>query len=447
MDDLTGFLDRKECMREIERLVEEAQAGRIFCVLWISIDRFKQINASFGHRAGDNVLAKLAYRLRLQSGDSSLLARIGGDEFALLLPETNLEDAEAAAQRIQEALHAPLEIGPLRLRPSCSIGIARFDKTRHPLDTLERADRAMLDAKLAGGGQIIVSGDERVFGRSGNLLAREELAIEELLHEAIEHGGLSLHYQPIVNALETSELMACEALMRCRAKGRLISPTQFIPVAEKTGLIIRLGEWTLLTAARLAERLAAEQHPVRIAVNVSRAQFTAPKFRQVLHGVLACCDLPPGSLELELTESLFMDMSATVRNNLAAAVEAGFPLSIDDFGTGYSCLAYLKNLPAQKLKLDRAFVMDLPHDRKSMAIVRTVTQLALELGMSVVAEGVETPAQQEVLCEAGVTALQGFLVSHPLPENELNNWLAGSLEKQNESATGSARKPVTAKPS
>lgn len=235
MDDLTGFLDRKECMREIERLVEEAQAGRIFCVLWISIDRFKQINASFGHRAGDNVLAKLAYRLRLQSGDSSLLARIGGDEFALLLPETNLEDAEAAAQRIQEALHAPLEIGPLRLRPSCSIGIARFDKTRHPLDTLERADRAMLDAKLAGGGQIIVSGDERVFGRSGNLLAREELAIEELLHEAIEHGGLSLHYQPIVNALETSELLACEALMRCRAKGRLISPPSSFRSLKKPG--------------------------------------------------------------------------------------------------------------------------------------------------------------------------------------------------------------------
>lgn len=424
MDDLTGFLDRKECAREMERLAEEAARTDLpVCVLWIGLDRFRQINASFGHRAGDNVLAKLAYRLRTQAAVGELLCRIGGDEFVALLPGYTPADAEAAAERIQQVLRAPLEIGQIRLRPSCSIGLAQLGPRERPLDALERADRAMLEAKLAGGSQTMLSGEERLPGRFGNLLAREELAIEELLHEAIENGGLSLNYQPIV-ATADGRLEACEALMRCRARDRQVSPGQFIPVAEKTGLIVRLGEWTLLTAARLAERLAADGQPIKIAVNVSRAQLTAPKFRQVLHGVLACCDIKPEHLELELTESLFMDASDTVRYNLDAAVEAGFPLSIDDFGTGYSCLAYLKDLPARKLKLDRAFVMGLPEDRKSFAIVRTVTQLAIDLGMTVVAEGVETEAQQEALCEAGVTLLQGFLLSHPLAESDLDAWLS-----------------------
>jgi EAL domain-containing protein (putative c-di-GMP-specific phosphodiesterase class I) len=212
--------------------------------------------------------------------------------------------------------------------------------------------------------------------------------------------------------------------MRCNSRGVAIQPNQFIPVAEKTGLIIRLGEWTMLTAARLADHLIQSGRPTKIAVNVSRAQLTAPKFRQVLYGVLACSDVPPSLIELELTESLFMDTSETVRNNLAAAVEAGFPLAIDDFGTGYSCLAYLKDLPARKLKLDRAFVKGLPEDRKSFAIIRTITQLAADLGMTIVAEGVETDAQRDILAEAGVTALQGFLLSYPLPETELETWLA-----------------------
>jgi diguanylate cyclase (GGDEF)-like protein len=426
MDGLTGFFDRKECAREMERLAEEARAqGTSVCVLWIGIDRFRQINASFGHEAGDNVLAKLAYRLHTQGGIGNLLGRIGGDEFVALLPVCDLAAGEGAADRVLHVLRAPLEIGEVRLRPSCSIGLALLEADESPLNALERADRAMLDAKRAGGSRYVISGDERVTSRFGNLLAREELAIEELLHEALEDGGLSLSYQPIISSTN-KRLEALEALMRCRVRDRQIPPAQFIPVAEKTGLIVRLGEWTLLSAARLAERLAAEGTPTKIAVNVSRAQLTAPKFQQVLHGVLACCDIQPAYLELELTESLFMDTSAMVRNNLFAAVDAGFPLAIDDFGTGYSCLAYLKDLPAQKLKLDRAFIMGLPEDKKSFAIVRTVTQLALDFGMTVVAEGVETEQQRDALLEAGVNALQGFLFSRPLEEHLLDAWLAGT---------------------
>ena len=424
MDSLTGFLDRKACMREIDRLASLArQDDTPLCVLWIGLDRFRQVNTSFGHEAGDNVLAMLAYRLKTQADPDAILGRIGGDEFVVILPRTPMPGAEIAADRIHRILQAPLEVGQVALRQACSIGLALLDVTERPLDVLERADRAMHDAKRAGGNQTAVAGEERITGRFGTELAREELAIEERLHEALENGGLALHYQPILNLADGS-LEACEALMRCNSRGVSIQPNQFIPVAEKTGLIIRLGEWTMLTAARLADHLIQIGRPTKIAVNVSRAQLTAPKFRQVLYGVLACSDVPPGLIELELTESLFMDTSETVRNNLAAAVEAGFPLAIDDFGTGYSCLAYLKDLPARKLKLDRAFVKGLPEDRKSFAIIRTITQLAADLGMTIVAEGVETDAQRDILAEAGVTALQGFLLSYPLPETELETWLA-----------------------
>ncbi len=425
MDGLTGFLDRNECLQELGRLIAASGSEMpAVAVLWVGLDRFRQINASFGHRAGDNVLAELAYRLRTRAKVGDRLARIGGDEFLVLLPNADHASSTAAAERILQTLCEPLEIGEVRVRPTGSVGIALAITEDTPDSLMERADRAMLTAKELGGGQYVHAGDEKLSGRSGNLLAREELAIEELLHEALEVGGLSLNYQPVLNTHD-GKIEALEALMRCHVRGQSVSPGHFIPVAEKTGLIVRLGEWTLLTAARLVDRLAMEGRHVKVAVNVSRAQLTAPKFRQTLHAVLACSDASPASIELELTESLFMDMSSHVRSNLDAALEAGFPLAIDDFGTGYSCLAYLKDLPAKKLKLDRAFILGLPEDRKSFAIVRTVTQLARDLGMTVVAEGVETQAQYDSLCEAGVDAIQGFLLCRPLAEPALDTWLNG----------------------
>lgn len=422
MDGLTGFLDRVECIGEVERLAEEARAaGTSFCVIWIGIDRFRQINSSFGHRAGDNVLAKLAHRMKGLAGPGDRFGRLGGDEFVLVLPGRELAAAEMTAEGIQEAVKVPMEIGQVRFRPSCSMGVAQLNAVEPPLNVLERADRAMLAAKRLGGGQYVISGDELVPGRFGNPLAREELAVEELIHEALETGGLSLRYQPILGP--GGQIEAVEALMRCRVQDQNLPPATFIPVAEKTGLIVRLGEWSLMTAARLVQQLHSRGMAIKVAVNISRAQLTAPKFCQALHAVLACTDVPPSLLELELTESLFMDMSDNVRRNLAAALEAGLPLAIDDFGTGYSCLAYLKDLPARKIKLDRAFVLGLPEDRKSFAIVRTMTQLARDLGMTVVAEGVETVAQYESLREAGVDVVQGFLFSHPLTEGELDRWL------------------------
>jgi EAL domain-containing protein (putative c-di-GMP-specific phosphodiesterase class I) len=255
----------------------------------------------------------------------------------------------------------------------------------------------------------------------GVLLAREELAIESDLHTALETGGLQLHFQPILRL--DGRIEAVEALMRCNANGRHISPVKFIPVAEKTGLIVRLGEWCLLQGGHYAARLHRAGIPAKVAINVSRAQLTSPKFIQALHGTLICTDVAPALIELELTESLFMDLSEVVQTNLRSARSIGVGLAIDDFGTGFSCLANLKDLPATKLKLDRAFVSVLPEDRRAFAVVKAMTQLAQELGMTVVAEGVETQGQMDALVQAGVDATQGYLHASPMSEDALLAWL------------------------
>lgn len=259
-------------------------------------------------------------------------------------------------------------------------------------------------------------------GGGGCQSRRQELIIEQQLHEALEAGGFSLLYQPIVNPL-AGQVETCEALMRCQVQGQQLMPDQFIPVAEKTGQIIQLGDWSLLAAAQTAEQLAQHGYPTRIAVNISRTQLTAPQFQHTLQTLLTINPTASRLIEIELTESLFMDTSHTVRSNLAAAVEAGFSLAIDDFGTGYSCLAYLKDIPASKLKLDRTFIQGLPADHKSLSIIRAITQMAHDLGISVVAEGVENVEQCDILLNAGVNMLQGFLFSRPLSASRLETWL------------------------
>jgi EAL domain-containing protein (putative c-di-GMP-specific phosphodiesterase class I) len=218
-------------------------------------------------------------------------------------------------------------------------------------------------------------------------------------------------------------VVAIESLMRCEVQGRRLMPGRFIPVAEKTGLIARLGEWSLLQAARFAAQLREDGQPLKVAVNVSRAQLTSPGFLAALHGALLCANLDPVLIELELTESLVMEESAIVQGNLRSIRAAGVGVAIDDFGTGYSSLSCLKDLHASKLKLDRSFVSVLPDDVRAFAVIRAMTQLARELGMVVVAEGVETAAQRDAVEAAGVDAIQGFLLARPMSEINLLDWL------------------------
>jgi len=404
------------------RLAAEATGSRqTFAVIWLDLDRFKQINESFGHLIGDEVIENIAMRLRPCVSGRAEISRVGGDEFVLLAPGYDRPQALQFALELADIVQEPLSIGSLTLRPTASIGVAIHEHNEDPLTLLERADHAMFAAKAKGGNSIVCSGDEPIPGRLGVTLAREELAIESTLHEALESGGFCLHYQPIIHA--NGEVEAVEALMRCNLNGQNISPMKFIPVAEKTGLIIRLGELSLLQGAMHARTLQDAGHETKVAINVSRAQLLSPSFTQALHAALVCSNVSPKLIELELTESLFMDISDTVQQNLKEIIATGVSLSIDDFGTGYSCLASLKDIPAGKLKLDRAFVTVLPEDSRALSVVKAVTQLGHELGMTIVAEGCENQQQIDVLLEAGVDAIQGFFHAKPMPDAELLPWL------------------------
>lgn len=420
LDTLTGFLNRLGCLNALEQMVA-VSASQPFAVIWVDLDRFKKINESFGHQGGDEVVKSLASRFRERLSARADISRMGGDEFVFIVPRCGRIQAERFASELAGTIEELIPIGNLTLCPTASIGVAIHEAGEHSLALLERADRAMSAAKSAGGHGIVFSGEEPIPGRLGVTLAREELSIESTLHVALETGGLCLHYQPII--LANGKIEAVEALMRCSVNGVNLPPGKFIPVAEKTGLVVRLGEWSLLQGALQARQLQDAGYHTKVAINVSRAQLISPKFTQALHAALICSNVQPELVELELTESLFMDLSDTVQKNLKNAIAAGVSLSIDDFGTGYSCLANLKDIPAKKLKLDRAFVTVLPEDRRALAVVRAMTQLGHELGMTVVAEGCERQEEIDALLDAGVDAIQGFFYARPMPEAALLDWL------------------------
>ena len=422
IDPLTGFLDRFGCLQMAQKLAADSTSiENPLAVIWMDIDRFKQINESLGHLGGDELIANFASRFRTRVSGRAELSRVGGDEFVFLVPKCNQSQVRQLAGELVSTIDEALSIGNLTIHPTASVGIAIHESAEDSLTLLERADHAMHAAKDKGGNCIVFSGDEPISSRLGVTLAREELLIENILHTALEFGGISLHYQPII--LANGHIEAVEALMRCSVNGENISPGKFIPVAEKTGLITRLGEWSLLQGAMHARRLQDAGYHTKVAINVSRAQLISPKFTQALHAALICSNVKPELIELELTESLFMDISDTVQSNLKNAGTSGVSLSIDDFGTGYSCLANLKDIPAKKLKLDRAFVTVLPKDRRALAVVRAMTQLGHELGMTVVAEGCETQEEIDAVFGVGVDANQGFFYARPMPEEELLPWL------------------------
>lgn len=435
LDPVTGLLDRSSTLLMAEELAQRctpdqperpalardptgARLGPL-AVLWIDIDRFKQINDSLGHEVGDGVIATLAQRLRERLGGRGELGRMGADEFVCLAPGVRALQAEALAAELAQAIGQVLELTDMVLRPTAGIGIALQQPGDSGIELLQRADLAKTASKRDGGNRVVVDGQG-----SGNWpgaqLQREELVIEQMLHEALADGGLTLHYQPIVDA--DGQVRVVEALMRC-SDPSAPGPGRFIPVAEKTGLIVRLGEWTLMRGCAFARRMREAGMPLKVAVNVSRTQLLDDQFSVALNAALLCTRVDGQALELELTESLFMDISPVVQSSLAAARELGVGLAIDDFGTGYSCLANLKDIPATKLKLDRAFVSALPDDQRALAVVGAMTRLGQALGMTVTAEGAETQQQTDLLWASGVDQVQGFALAAPMPEEELLAWL------------------------
>ncbi|WPP01852.1 EAL domain-containing protein [Pseudomonas sp. HR96] len=411
-DNLTGLPNRLLLDDRIAQAIEATrETGGSFALMFIDLDGFKPVNDAFGHHVGDQLLQQVAARLREKLSSQHTLARIGGDEFALLqLLDSPLEAAAIAAQQVS-LLAAPFVVGDQTLLISASIGVAVYPANgvdQHEL--LMNADAAMYHAKGAG------KNGYRFFDASMNSNARRQLQLLQDLRGAMLDNQFRLYYQPKFDAVTAAPLGA-EALLRWQhPQLGLLLPDSFIGLAEKSGLIIGIGEWVLDEACRQMQLWLEQGYGHwRVAVNLSALQFSHAGLADSVAATLARHRLAANHLTLEITETTAMndaDASVTVLKRLS---DMGVDLSIDDFGTGYSSLMYLKRLPANELKIDRGFVRDLEHNGDDAAIVAAIVALGRALGLRIVAEGVETGSQQDFLTRVGCDSLQGYLLGHPLP--------------------------------
>lgn len=416
-DALTGLPNRVLLRDRLEQAVSHAaRANTKFGVLFIDLDRFKLVNDTIGHDGGDQLLRTVAERLRRCVRSEDTVARQGGDEFIVVLPETvDSASVEAVAERILAELAKPIAIFGNDYVVTGSIGISIYpDHGNDVPSLLKHADAAMYLAKEVG------KDTYRLFSEELDLHANEEIRLENLLRIAIEREQLEVFYQPRID-LATGRVNSLEALARWQhAELGWIGPNKFIPVAERAGLIGRLGDWVLRRACRDITYLSALGYgDIGISVNVSRRQFTQPGLVANVCKVLKEYDLDPRRLELELTESTIAHDTERAVQLLKAFEAVGIGISIDDFGTGYSSLSQLKRFPVRTLKIDRSFVSGLPGEREDVAITLAVITMAKRLDMLVVAEGVETPEQRQFLAEHDCDEGQGYFFSKPLPLSEI----------------------------
>jgi diguanylate cyclase (GGDEF)-like protein/PAS domain S-box-containing protein len=415
-DALTDLPNRVLFREQIERELQRANHGEHFALLYIDIDEFKGINDSLGHHVGDELLKGVATRIRSCIGDADLIARLGGDEFAVIQRAVGSNsDIVEFVSRIHEAIRQPYQCLGHQLSTDASIGIALAPQDGTDLDQLiKNADLAMYAAKADG------RRTHRFFEPAMEASAKARLTMEQDLRQALADGGFEIHYQPVVD-LRDNEVTGCEALLRWRHPERgMISPAEFIPVAEDTGLINELGEWVLRTAC--AEAAGWPSH-VRIAVNVSPVQLKCPTLALKIIGALAASGLPASRLEIEITEAVLIRDDATALTILHQLRAVGVRIALDDFGTGYSSLSYLKRFPFDKIKIDRCFVSDITEARGSSAIVQAIVNIAATRGITTTAEGVETPEQRELLRTLGCTEMQGYLFSAARPGPEVRQLL------------------------
>ena len=412
-DSLTELPNRALFQDRLQQAVAHGRREQVmFALLFIDLDRFKSVNDSFGHAAGDALLREVARRIVACVRDSDTVARLGGDEFAIIQGE--LHDAEGAvvlAEKLIETLAAPVFVGDQAVYPGASIGISIYphDET-DPAGLLKNADLAMYQAKQQFGSAFCF------FSAALQQAAQSRIGLEHELGTAVRERQLVVHYQPQFDA-DTGELTGVEALVRWQHPTRgLIGPDDFIPVAERTGLIVELGDWVLNQACRQRaawrDVLAGD---FRIAVNLSVAQFKDADLAAKVRRALDAAALPGRLLELEITESVLMDDVGRTAPVIAALRDLGVTIAIDDFGAGYSSLMYLRRFAAEKIKIDRSFVLGLGCDADDAVIIDAIIGLGHSLGHEVVAEGVENDAHRDYLRARGCDSLQGFLLGRPVP--------------------------------
>ena len=422
-DPLTGLPNRMLFAELTQAAVAQARRdnGRL-ALLFLDLDRFKSVNDALGHAAGDELLVALALRLRQTVRESDVVCRHSGDEFTLLLRDAHSWDEVAAtADRLLKAIEEPLALRGHDFGVSASIGIALFPDDAADHDELVRhADAAMYAAKRMGRARY------SFFRSEFNSHVLATLQLEKELAAALAHDEFVLHYQPLV-AAEGGHVLGCEALIRWQHPVRgMVQPGQFIGVAEQSGFISELGGWSVRAACAQIQRWKADGLPFgTVAVNVSALEFRHHRLVDTLTKALADFNVAPHELEIELTESVLMTDTDTTQRIVERLHGLGLRLVVDDFGTGYSSLSYLKHLRPSKIKIDRSFIRDLPADDEDRVLVRAIAQLARTLGISVVAEGVETEAQREFLCGIGCDVLQGYLISRPQPAADFAGFVRG----------------------
>lgn len=424
-DALTGLPNRSLMLQHVDTALRTAwRDGRQPTVLFIDVDRFKNINDSLGHAAGDDVLVAVAQRLRVVLPTQCVVGRIAGDEFVVLDPRTSgPSDAMVLADRVLESFHEPLALRQGDVFVSASIGVSTYrpSVTNSADDLLRHADTAMYRAKESGRNCVAI------FDESMLASVTQRLAVETALYRALERRELRLVHQPIID-IGLGEVVGFEALMRWdREDGSTVSPAEFIPIAEETGIIVPIGSWALLEAlTHLSEWIASGICPrdATMAVNVSPRQLSDPNFVNVVSEALTRAHIPARQLWLEVTEGVMIAQPDQALAALDKLCELGVRVAIDDFGTGYSSLSLLQKFPIQRLKIDRTFINGVADDDDARSLVRTIIAMCESMGLDMVAEGVESVRQLQTLGEMRCAKAQGYLISHPVPPESIASTVA-----------------------
>ena len=412
-DELTGMLTRSGFDATLERKALQTDRGvDPFCVVYLALDNFGLLNDAFGHETGDRLLKEVSRRLSLCASPATDVCHVTADEFSLLL-DGDIHSGRTIAKRIASALAEPFTFESIRTQVSCSIGIAMYPEHGSITKLMGNAALAMRSVKQSGGGDFCI------YDPKMGLQVREQAVLFNDLRSALEKGEFELYFQPKVDAISL-QVTAAEALLRWHHPERgLVGPMVFIPLAEQYGLIGAIGNWVIEEACRKAARWREQGLRMRVAVNISGYQMREDDLVDRIEAALQRHGIQPERFTCEITESVAMEDTKVTQLTFERMRNAGFHVSIDDFGTGYSSLAALRRLPAAELKIDRAFVSDLEESEDARSIAQSIVNLAMALNLRVVAEGVETLGQRDLLVRMGCNELQGFLFSMPMPAYEL----------------------------